>query len=313
MRAPMTDDHPEPAADEGTAQREPAARSERTTLSTTRKIIVTAACCAGVIFVFFVLAKLLGSVADNLPIVWTLLATAAFVVCFVALGPGKTRRAVPGSIAVITLVAAIFALFGPFNQSQPAPAAIPRGEKLVEAWAKCPRGDQPMAAHPTRQIEKHPADPPRWYGKAHIDSVIAPDGGTNVGDQALVCITTFTAPGPNRTLWLILRLPATVGDGGHKLFFPVAPISNPQPGRYSFRLINNGCSSPVPGDYHTLMIVSANIAQSRELWKISNDESPTSCQKGYNTDYIRRTLIGTVISDQVNVIYEERRADQAKG
>jgi len=183
---------------------------------------------------------------------------------------------------------------------------IPAGEVLAKKWTPCPHSKNPMAgrapAGPRADPEPTALDLRNKYGKAHIDSVIAPDGTAHVRSQELVCISTLRVPIPNQTLWLVLRIEPTLvpPQKPYKLFFAEAQLGNPRIGQYSVRVIRS-CSSSPPGSVHVLMVVSANPLQNRKLWANYNHNHTGNCLKGTYYDSHRRKLIGTIVSNQLAV------------
>jgi len=179
---------------------------------------------------------------------------------------------------------------------------IPAGEVLVKKWAPCPHSKNPMAGRAPADPEPALLDLPHKYGKAHIDSVIAPDGTAHVRSQELVCISTLRAPIPARTLWLVLRIEPTVvpPQKAYKLFFAEAQLGNPHIGQHPVRVIR-GCSSSARGSVHVLMVISADPLQNRKLWANYNHNHTGNCLKGTRYDPHRRKLIGTIVSQQLAV------------
>ena len=179
---------------------------------------------------------------------------------------------------------------------------IPAGEVLAKKWAPCPYSKSPMAGRAPADPEPVALDLSRKYGKAHIDSVIAPDGTAHVRSQELVCVSTLRAPIPSQTLWLVLRIePALVPpQRPYKLFFVEAQLGNPRIGQYSARVIR-GCSSSARGSVHVLMVVSVDPLQNRKVWANYNHNHTGNCLKGTHYDSHRRKLIGTIVSNQLAV------------
>jgi hypothetical protein len=186
------------------------------------------------------------------------------------------------------------------------PAPHP-GEILVQKWAPCPASGQPRGSHPAASPDQVETDAPRSFGRAHIDSVIAPNGSGQITSKEMACITTSVSPAPGRHLWLMLRIQPKPAAPlrPYKLYFAVGPISNPRTGRSALQVKRN-CASPTPGvtHVHMLIVVSVNDRQDHELWNDRNHNQPGNCKASVSYDIHRHKLIGVIVSNQTDVLYK---------
>jgi hypothetical protein len=214
-----------------------------------------------------------------------------------SLGAAALTLAFPGNKQLLTVVAGIFTLVVTFPQS----ASI-RTVTVNEAWAACPNSDTPMALVTTKDPIVTPLPNTRGQlGQTHIDSIIAPNGSSNVTKREKVCVTVQKYPDHHRALWLILRLRLPVQHPSYQLFYAVGELSDPAPGKYSIS-INRSCSSLTSGERHTLVIVSADATATQQLWNNYNARIHSKCIPTY--DKFRHHLpSGTfIVSNQGDVI-----------
>jgi hypothetical protein len=188
--------------------------------------------------------------------------------------------AVVGAIATVT--AALVAHQQGVKDASPKPATT---VVKYKTWAPCPNTDRPMALIASEHPITSPPPPPRIRGQlghAHIDNVIAPDGGARVGKQEKVCISISRYPGASRTLWLILRLRLPLLKPTYQLFYAVGEFSDPSPGKYSVS-IDRTCTAMPQGSPHTLVVVSADSAATKQLWANYNARIHSECSPAYDS------------------------------
>jgi hypothetical protein len=215
-------------------------------------------------------------------------------------------RAAEGDTRLLLLIGSVLPLALVVSNLEGTATSHP-GEILVQKWAPCPASTEPLGSHPAANPDPVETSTPRWYGSAHIDSVIAPDGSAHITDKELACMTTMTSPSPARTLWLMLRIEPKPAPPlrNYKLYFAVGPISNPRAARSALQVMRN-CSSPTPGvaHVHMLMVVSVNEQQNRELWNDYNHNLASNCAASRAYDYHRHKRIGVIVSNQTDVLYK---------
>ena len=225
------------------------------------------------------------------------------IIVLISLSALSLYKSSAGNAQIVSAAAAVVVLAMALAQLQKSPPSH-SGQILVEKWAACPRDRNPTAGRAPKDPEPSPGFPVS-YGRAHIDSVIAPNGSAEVRAQELVCISMTAIPSPNRILWLVSRIEPTPvpPQKPYKLFFAIAQIGNPKLGTYSVRYMR-GCSSSPAGSVHTLMTVSADPLQNRKLWKDYDANHTGNCDTGNRYDQYRHRLIGAIVSNQLDVIHE---------
>jgi hypothetical protein len=214
-----------------------------------RVILLTGCVALTVALVFFVYQPQVSK--DAL----VLIAIAVFSLDALALS-----RAFPGNGKVPTAAAAIFTLAAALPSASAGTSPLTR----YQGWAPCPRSEKPMAltGSTSTAILSPPQNSHGIFGAAHIDSVIAPNGGATVAKLEKACVTISRYPRHDRALWLILRL--ANGSSGF-LYYAVGEFSDPVPGRYSVA-INRSCSAVRGLSRHTLAVVSVPRQAEKKMW-----------------------------------------------
>ena len=217
---------------------------------------------------------------------------------------------------IVPIALTILALAGTFavailpNSSGPDPAPVTKYVPVIKyrAWVSCPdslKGKAMVGPRLSIASTPVPSSLQGQLGRAHLDSVIAPDGSANVFKQERTCVNVKEYPGHYRTLWviLVLHLPPT----SHPLYqniYAVGELSDPAPGRYPVD-IDRSCSNVGAGARHTLALVSADAQATHQLWRMYNARLKslrTDCNANY-ADHSHRLPRGAyIIGNQGDVI-----------